>query len=220
MTHARGALLTAVGAAALLLSACGSSTGGVATPGTTTPGTTTPAATTSAETSAAATSTGKSGAGEMTAEVSEDVTKPGSKLKVGDRAVVPFKYGTTKTGTVAITVTAIEEGANADLVKFGDKAKGITPVYIRVTVENVGGTDLSHSSLSLRALGADGKGTGVIISGDTDQCESETAGKDFTKAGAKYETCVLQGTREGTKAPSASYNNGDGYDKSPIVWQG
>ncbi|CCH31323.1 hypothetical protein ABZ816_03500 [Actinosynnema sp. NPDC047251] len=215
MTHARGALFIAAGAAALLLSACGSTTDGVATPGTTAA-----TATSAAETSSAAASTTKSGSADMTAEVSEDVTKPGTKLKVGDRAVVPFKYGTQKTGTIALTVTAIEEGSNADLAKFGDKAKGITPVYIRVTVENVGGTDLAHSSLSLRALGADGKGTGVIISGDTDQCESETAGKDFTKAGAKYETCVLQGTREGTKAPSASYNNGDGYDKSPLVWQG
>jgi hypothetical protein len=34
----------------------------------------------------------------------------------------PFKYGTTKSGTIAITVTAIEKGANADLAKYGDKA--------------------------------------------------------------------------------------------------
>ncbi|MEU4803978.1 hypothetical protein [Actinosynnema sp. NPDC023587] len=209
MRHARGALFIA-GAAALLLSACGSSTDGVAMPGTTTS-----AATTSAE----AETTTKSSAATPTAQPAGDVTEPGTKLKVGDRAVVPYKYGTDKTGTIAITVTAIEEGSNADLAKFGDKAKGITPVYIRVTVENVGGTDLAYSSLSLRALGADGKGTGVIISGDTAQCESESAGKDFTTAGAKYETCVLQGTREGTKAPSASYDKGDGYDKSPLVWQ-
>ncbi|MBB5958047.1 hypothetical protein FHS29_004655 [Saccharothrix tamanrassetensis] len=215
MTHARGALTIAAGAAALLLSACGSSTDGVAKPGTTTSAeTTTTAASATASTAASATS------GSSTAPVpAGDVTKPGTKLKVGERAVVPFKYGTQKTGTIAITVNEIEEGANADLVKFGDKAKGITPVYIRVTVENVGGTDLAHSSLSLRALGPDGKGTGVIISGDTDQCESETAGRDFTTVGAKYETCVLQGVREGTKAGAASYNNGDGYDKSPLVWE-
>ncbi len=208
MTHARGALLIAAGAAALLLSACGSSTDGVAAPGTTTPAATT--------TTAAAESTTK---GSTPVAPAGDVTKPGTKLKVGERAVVPFKYGTEKTGTIAITVTAIEEGVNADLAKFGDKAKGITPVYLQVTVENVGGTDLGNSSLSLRALGADGKGTGVVISGDTDKCVSKSAGKDFTTAGAKYQTCVLQGTREGTKVSAASYANGDGYDKSPVVWE-
>ncbi|MBW4718534.1 hypothetical protein [Saccharothrix obliqua] len=209
MTHARAALFVAAGsAAALLLSACGSSTDGVATPGTTSAA----ATTTTAETTSSSAST-------PTQQASGDATKPGTKLKVGDRAVVPFKYGTTKTGTVAITVTAIEEGSNADLAKYGDKAKGITPVYIRATVENVGGTDLANSTVSLRALGADGKSTGVIITGETDSCKSENAGRDFTTAGAKFETCVLQGTREGTKAGGASFDKGDGYDKSPIVWE-
>jgi hypothetical protein len=30
---------------------------------------------------------------------------------LGGRAVVPFKYGTTKSATIAITVTAIDKGA-------------------------------------------------------------------------------------------------------------
>jgi hypothetical protein len=147
------------------------------------------------------------------------MTAPGSQLKVGDRAVVPFKYSTDKEGTIAITVTAIEQGANADLAKFGDKAKGIVPFYLRISVENVGGTDLAYSSVTLRGLGADGKSTGVIISGETDKCQSETAKRDFTTAGAKYETCVLQGAREGSKITAASFDKGDGYLKSPVVWK-
>ncbi|RKT54773.1 hypothetical protein [Saccharothrix australiensis] len=213
MTHVRATLLVA-GAAVLMLSACGGQTSGTATPGTATPDT---ATTTTATTTGSEKPSGSTAA---TPAAPGDVTAPGTKLKVGDRAVVPFRYGTQKSGTIALTVTAIEQGDNADLVKFGDKAKGITPFYLRVSVENVGGTDLAHSSVSLRGLGADGKGTGVIISGDTDKCESETAGKGFTTAGAKYETCVLQGAREGAKVVSASYNEGDGYDKSPLVWQG
>jgi len=202
-------LVASVGALALLLSACGDATTGTAAPATTEA----PAETTSSaasKSSATTTTAADAPAG--------DVTAPGAKLKIGERAVVPFKYGTDKNGTIAITVTAIDQGANADLAAFGEKAKGITPFYIKVTVENVGGTDLSYSSLSLRALGADGKGTGVVISGDTAQCESETAKKDFTTAGAKYETCVLQGAREGAAVASAAYSNGDGYDKSPITW--
>ncbi|MEU4766561.1 hypothetical protein AB0H12_25235 [Actinosynnema sp. NPDC023794] len=209
-THVNRTLVASVGALALLLSACGDATTGTAAPAFTTE------VTTEKTTSSATPTKGSTSAAEDAP--AGDVTAPGTKLKVGERAVIPFKYGTDKNGTIAVTVTAIEQGANADLAAFGEKAKGITPFYIRVTVENVGGTDLSYSSLSLRALGADGKGTGVIISGDTKQCESETAKKDFTTAGAKYETCVLQGAREGAAVASASYANGDGYDKSPITW--
>jgi len=206
-----GALLAAVGVIALGVSACGGDTGGSAVPAPAT------SAADPAETSAAPSST--SAPASAAAPADGDVTAPGSELKVGERAVVPFEYGTDKKGTIAITVTAIEQGDNADLASFGEKAKGITPFYIRVAVENVGGTDLSHSSVSLRAIGADGKSTGVIISGKTPQCESSTAKKDFTTAGAKYETCVLQGAREGSEVAGATFDKGDDYLKSPITWK-
>ncbi|MCE6998625.1 hypothetical protein LZG04_28070 [Saccharothrix sp. S26] len=209
-THVNRTLVASVGALALLLSACGGSTSGTAVT----------AATTEASTETTSSAAAKSSTTTTTAKDAPvgDVTAPGAELKVGERAVVPFKYGTDKNGTIALTVTAIEKGDNADLAAFGEKAKGITPYYIRVTVENVGGTDLAYSSVSLRAVGADGKGTGVIITGETKQCASESAKKDFTTAGAKYETCVLQGAREGSAVAGAEYNKGDGYDKSPITW--
>src|SRR6478609_167933 len=49
------------------------------------------------------------------APAGDDVAAPGTKFKIGDRAVLPFKYGTNKKGTVAVTVTAIEKGAEADM---------------------------------------------------------------------------------------------------------
>lgn len=55
-----------------------------------------------------------------------DVTAPGTKLKVGDRAVLPFENTSDKKGTIAVTVTAIEKGTEADMAAFGDKAKGMT----------------------------------------------------------------------------------------------
>lgn len=209
MKHVRVPLLVA---AALLLSSCASETAGTAVQSTSTPPIT-------AATSAVSPSSDTASSAPKPAAGAADVTKPGSELKVGDRAVVPFKYGTDKNGTIAITVTAIEKGANADLAKFGDKAKGLIPYYIRVSVENVDGADLSYSSVSLRAIGADGKSTGVIISGDVEKCESETAKKDFTTAGAKYETCVLQASREGLEVTGATYDKGDDYLKSPLVWK-
>ncbi|MFF7341866.1 hypothetical protein ACFZAT_31715 [Streptomyces sp. NPDC008163] len=147
-----------------------------------------------------------------------DVAAPGTKLKVGDRAVVPFKYGTSKEGTVAVTVTAIEKGAQADMAPFGDKAKGMTPYYIRMKVENVGGTDLSYSSLRLRGKLAGGAPTGVILIGDLPgECDSETAPRDFTTKGASYETCSLSATKT-DPITVASFEEGDAYSDSPVLW--
>ncbi|MDX8033351.1 hypothetical protein SK803_24295 [Lentzea sp. BCCO 10_0856] len=204
MIHARGPLFIAAAATAgLLLSGCGSETTGTASPASSE---TTATTTSETETStSAATPTG-------------DATAPGTKLKVGARAVIPYA-GTDKNGTIAVTLTAIEPGAKEDLAKFGDKAKGITPFYLRVRVENVSGTDLSYTSVALRGLGADGKGTGVIISGDTPKCDSTSAPKTFSTAGASYETCVLTGAPDGLKVAAAAYNRGDGYEKSPVVWE-
>lgn len=146
------------------------------------------------------------------------VTEPGTELKLGDRAVVPFKSG-DKTGTIAITVTAIEKGDTAAFrSKFGERAKGIVPYYIRYTVENVDGSDLSYSTVpALGAVVAGGRSTGTVVVGDLTGCERGKSGKDFTKAGAKYETCRLQAAREGVEVAGAEYDEDD-YDDKPILW--
>ncbi|MFE9779742.1 hypothetical protein ACFYPA_16455 [Streptomyces sp. NPDC005775] len=147
-----------------------------------------------------------------------DITAPGTKLKIGDKAVLPFTYGTEKKGTVAVTVTAIEKGAEAEMAPFGDKAKGMKPYYIRMKVENVGGTDLSYASLRLRGELADGGPTGVILIGDLPgKCDSETAPRDFTTKGASYETCSLSATKTDPIA-AASFDEGDAYSDSPVLW--
>ncbi|MGW2588809.1 hypothetical protein ACWCXC_00840 [Streptomyces sp. NPDC001515] len=147
-----------------------------------------------------------------------DVAAPGTKLKVGERAVLPFSYGTEKKGTIAVTVTAIEKGAEADMAPFGAKAKGMTPYYIRMKVENVGGTDLSYSSLKLRGKLADGGPTGVILIGDlAGKCDSESAPRDFTTKGASYETCSLSATKT-DPIGAAAFEEGDTYRDSPVLW--
>ncbi|MYU25274.1 hypothetical protein [Streptomyces sp. SID8352] len=147
-----------------------------------------------------------------------DVTKPGTKLGIGERAVLPFTYGTSKKGTIAVTVTAIEKGAEADMAKFGDKAKGMTPYFIRMKVENVGGTDLSYSSLKLDGVLEGGGGTGVIlIGGLPDKCDSKTAPREFTTKGASFETCSLSATKTAPVA-AAEFDEGDAYRDNPVVW--
>ena len=207
MKSTRSAMLGVLGAATILLSACDANTvSGSAAPASDAPKPLETSAPASPSTSAA-----PSG--------NADVTKPGAELKIGERAVVPFTFGTEKEGTIAITVTSIEKGENADLAKYGEKAKDLVPYFIRATIENVGGTDLAYSTVSLRAIGGDGRSTGVIISGDVDKCESESADKNFTTPGAKYETCVLQASRASGTVGGATFDKGDAYQDDPVVWK-
>ncbi|MFJ6463840.1 hypothetical protein ACIQM0_22890 [Streptomyces sp. NPDC091387] len=159
-------------------------------------------------------STGDDGA----APAGGDTTAPGTKLKIGDKAVLPFTYGTEKKGTIAVTVTAIEKGAEADMAGFGAKAKGMTPYYIRMKVENVGGTDLAYASLKLRGELEDRGPTGIVLIGDLPgKCDNETAPRDFTTKGASYETCSLSATKT-TPITAASFDEGDAYSDSPVLW--
>lgn len=106
---------------------------------------------------------GKSEGGD--AQPAGDVTAPGAGLKVGDKAVLPFEYAKKK-GTLAITVTAIDKGTEADMSQFGERAKGLTPYFIKMKVENVGDTDLSRAYVQLRGLLDGGQSTGVSLIGE------------------------------------------------------
>ncbi|WP_432848513.1 hypothetical protein ACQPXB_46990 [Amycolatopsis sp. CA-161197] len=157
-------------------------------------------------------------------------TQQGTKLKLGEKAIVPFK-SEGKTGSIGVTVKSIDKGAEADLapLDLGDKAKGMTPYYVRVTVSNESGTDFSYSSLGLmNALLPDGsEAQGVSVIGTFDKCDSGDAGKDFTTKGATYESCVLAVAQAGTTVTGASYDEGDyndqapgtDYGSKPITWQ-
>ncbi|MFJ8754454.1 hypothetical protein ACIREO_34825 [Streptomyces sp. NPDC102441] len=168
----------------------------------------------SSETPAADDNSGDGGS----APAEGDVAEPGAKLKVGDRAVLPFEYTSDKKGTIALTVTAIEKGTEADMAAFGDKAKGMTPYFIKMKVENVGGTDLSYASLKLDGVLEGGAGTGVILMGDIPgKCDKESAPREFTTEGASYETCSLSATKT-APVTGAEFDEGDAYSNSPVVW--
>src|SRR5699024_4701183 len=66
---------------------------------------------------------------------SAEITEPGTELKIGETATVPFEHTDEKTGTIAITVTDVEKGDKSALEQYGDKAKGFVPYYIKYKVE-------------------------------------------------------------------------------------
>ncbi|WP_037361378.1 hypothetical protein [Amycolatopsis orientalis] len=161
---------------------------------------------------------------------SADYTKQGTKLKLGEKAVVPFR-AQKNTGAIGVTVTRIDKGAEADLapLKLGDRAKGMTPYYLQVKVTNETGTDFSYSSLGLmNGLLADGtSGPHVTVIGKFEKCDSGNAGKTFTTTGASYDSCVLALAPAGAEVKGASYSASTyrdlapetDYGKDAVTWQ-
>ena len=148
------------------------------------------------------------------------VTAPGTKLKIGQRAVVPWEYGSTR-GTIGITVTAIEQGdAAAFRSRFGAKAASLVPYYIRFSVENVDGSDLSNvGAPRLSAQLSDGSSTGVVLSGSLPDCESGDADGEFSTPGARFESCTLQAARTGSTITTAVFDDDlGGYDDRELLW--
>ncbi len=159
-------------------------------------------------------------------------TKEDTHLKLGQMATVPYTLRKV-TGPIGVTVTRIDKGRPADLavLKLGDKVKGFTPYYVRITVTNVAGGPFAYSSLSSTSgVLADGsEAQGVIAFGRFDPCDSESAGRDFDSRGATYETCTIGLAGPGTAVVGAqydsSYSGGDNpppnteYGRNPIVWR-
>ncbi|MEV8608533.1 hypothetical protein AB0383_11475 [Amycolatopsis sp. NPDC051373] len=223
----RSRVLAALGvsAAVLALAGCGSEMNG--TPSAASGA---PAQQQSQSTSATQASTEAPPSAQQNTSSAGGFTPQGTKLKLGEKAIVPFK-SEDKTGSIGVTVKSIDKGTEADLapLDLGDKAKGMTPYYVRVTVSNESGTDFSYTSLGLmNALLPDGsEAQGVSVIGTFDKCDSGDAGKDFTTKGATYESCVLAVAQAGTTVTGASYDEGDysdqapgtDYGSKPITWQ-
>lgn len=199
-------------AAGLGLSACGSDSGSGAEQQNATP------VQTETSSSSMSTSTSESEETSATGQASNaDFTPPGTELKVGDTATVPFEYIDNK-GTIELTVDAIKKGSSDDLAKYGKQAKGMTPYYIKYTIKNVGGTDLENARPNFDGLLKDGSSTGVVISGDVaGKCESEGAPESFKEKGATFDSCDLAATT-GAKVTAVEWDQFGDYEDEPIVW--
>ncbi|MFI9066535.1 hypothetical protein ACIGQE_32495 [Streptomyces sp. NPDC053429] len=134
--------------------------------------------------------------------------KPGQSFKIGQTATVPFTYGSTK-GTIALTVTSIEEGRPADLdpLKLGDKVKGMVPYYIHYTVKNVGTTDLAYSSVGhIKGLLPDGgEANGVSVIGTFEKCKDDALPKGFTNGQSQTSCAIAMAPSAQVKITGAEY---------------
>jgi hypothetical protein len=194
-----------VGALALTATACGpDDTSAQSNPSSSATSTSAPtgAATPSAPSSAPAGSGATGGAG-------GSGTKAGQTLKLGQAAHVPFSYGTTTKGKIALAVTSIEQGNPSDLasLKLGDQAKGKVPYYIRYSVTNEGDSDLAYASVGhMKGLLGDGtEAQDLMIIGSFDKCKSDELPQGFTKGKVAQGCAVALAPSASTKVASAEY---------------
>ncbi|MGW6710062.1 hypothetical protein ACWGDE_34950 [Streptomyces sp. NPDC054956] len=148
--------------------------------------------------------------------------KAGQSFKIGQPARFPFSSGGKK-GTIALTVTSIEEGKPAELAPFnlGDKVNGKVPFYIRYSVENTGSTDLSFASVGhMKGLLPDGsQAQDLLVVGKFEKCPNDSLPKGFTN-GQKATGCAVSlAPSSAVKVTGAEYW-GDPFDLGKgITWK-
>lgn len=137
-----------------------------------------------------------------TLELSDQTTKPGTKLKFGEQAVVPYNSYYAK-GLLGITVTVESVKApDADIdnlpLKDEDKAKlrGKNFFFVRESLVNIDGANfaeiyapLLHATTKSGGFPGTLLGVGKI---EVTGCDARSfAPKDFSTKGAKFDQCAL-----------------------------
>lgn len=206
--------LAVLGAATLVLTACGG-------------GEETAASTSSSSSSAEATSSSAAETTEETAASAPagDVAAPGTELGLGEPAVLELQYlSDGGTGTVEVTVDAIRQGTQAELdsLELGADAAGLLPWYVDVTLTRVGGEgDLANGDLAsdLDIYTASGSPTSSIVEFSTfEPCNGQSAPDPFDP-GTSYSTCVLVAADAADQVTSVKYGPFDSdYEDAPVVW--
>jgi hypothetical protein len=137
-----------------------------------------------------------------TLELNDRTTKPGTKLKFGQEAVVPF-YSYYDKGLVGITVTvedtpALDDDIDHLPLKDDDKAKlrGKRFFFVRTKMVNLDGVNFSDVlPPTLMTTTRSGGFPGALLGGartDVTGCDSvSSAPKTFSVAGAVFEQCQL-----------------------------
>ncbi len=137
-----------------------------------------------------------------TLEVTDQTVKPGTKLKFGEQAIVPF-YSRYAKGVVGITVTVESvkaPDADIDQLPLNDedkgKLRGKNFFFVREKLTNVDGTNLAevhtpYLTATTKSGGFPGTLLGMAKVAVTGCEEKSFAPKDFSVKGAVYEECHL-----------------------------
>ncbi|MFC3452534.1 hypothetical protein [Amycolatopsis speibonae] len=167
-----------------------------------------------------------------TLEVSGDAVKPGTKLKFGEQAIVPF-YSRYAKGVVGLTVTVESVKApDADVdglpLKEEDKAKlrGKNFFFVHEKLTNIDGTNLAEVTVpTLTAKTRSGGWPGSLLGmgkADVAGCEDQNfAPKDFSVKGAVFESCQLHFGVASDPITSLAYTSQpyESADSRSVTWR-
>ena len=122
------------------------------------------------------------------------ITPLGTKLKVGQPAVIDYKDASNhKRSIIRFTPEKIEKGTIDDFknIDLDGKQKDSVPYYATVKVENIGKKDLSGASPATYINAVDDRGqdqSEIIFFGTFQRCDTQTP--KSLKPGESYETCL------------------------------
>jgi hypothetical protein len=156
------------------------------------------------------------------------ITKPGTKLSLGETAHVTFKplsapVGSTKTYPLDVTVLKIERGSIDDFknIDLDADQKKSTPFYVTVRVSNPGvDVPVKSDDPDIRFDGIDDRGQeqgSVTFIGEFDRCEDTSAPSPFSK-GDSYESCLAYLMPGGGSIKQVDWSGSDEYVLKPVSW--
>ncbi|SHG76103.1 hypothetical protein [Streptoalloteichus hindustanus] len=167
-----------------------------------------------------------------TLELSENAARPGTRLKFGEQAVIPY-YSSYAKGLLGVSVTVdtapvTEEEIGKLALKDEDKKKirGKTFFFVREKLTNIDGANLTRIRVpSMHATTRSGGWPGSVLavgrSVDVTGCQEEVfAPPSFSTKGAEYETCELMFGIISDPIVSFSYTKAP-YEDSPshsVTW--
>jgi hypothetical protein len=217
-------LLLLSGLAASGLAACGSS-------GPTSSASSSAAAPAASASAAPSTSTGSAasapaGSAARSAAAAGGLTPPGTKLAVGNTALVAYDPDYSSNSAkqrLKITVESIEKGSLADFhgISLDATEKAGTPYYVKVQITNVGSGNVSadNNDPGNQIQGMDRTGhpqDSVTFIGDFPRCNDNAAPTPMPP-GKSFATCLTFLVPGGITA--AAYIGDSGYFNSPVTWK-
>lgn len=156
------------------------------------------------------------------------ITPPGTELRVGQEAFVPYEdqwHDRQRSGIVAVTVTSVEPG-DVDLFhETVENSDGFAPVYVRATIENVSEEDLGGAIFAGLGGVSAGEPSGAFLLDPnlTNRGIGDCRDRNFPDRagnGVIIETCVIHVVREGQRAAGARWQPTDTpYQRDPIIWR-
>jgi predicted component of type VI protein secretion system len=178
---------------------------------------------TTASTAAPATTTATT----TTSATSAATAAPGTKLRIGQSAVVRFETMTQtgKTGPVyrlRVTVQSLQQGTISDFkgIQLDAAEKAGTPDYVKVSMTNLGPGKLgtSNSDPAVAINGVDNTGNNqdsVTFFGDFPPCNDVSTPNPLAQ-GQSFQTCLTFLVPHGIKA--VSFIGSNAYLDAPVVW--